>query len=208
MYYKTLFPVVLPRDRFPFNWNQHIDKIININNCEPREVKYIIYLHPKSSTKQYIQLNNFWNLNYQLINSGKLPRNDGMKYMPHVTLTSFFKTNNPEMILENARRSFKFTTNKLVTSYSKIRHPNFTAIGLKSDILKSSINKLLNLEPELSSSVQDNLHLTLTNNCPDNYILNKETELMNEWDNEWDIVMWKCIEKDNRLFFLEYGKIA
>ena len=151
--------------------------------------QYIIYLHPKQGSIGFDQMTKFWNNGKDVIQS-----NLAFNYPFHSTLVSFFKTNHPEKVAEEAKKIF----GKISAVAGEIFHGDggtFNAIDVNSHDLDSAIKILTDKFDFIKSDVIGKLHITLTHKINKNSASVASTIIENnidttKWTDEWSVIMW------------------
>ena len=158
---------------------------------------YIIYLHPKQNSEACNQLCNFWESGKQI-----MPENLAFLYPFHATLVSFFDTDEPENVAEYAKKCIIEVN---VKSEQIIGDNNIKMVSLKSHRVDSFIESVCQNFSYIKSKVVGKLHLTLTHHISQNNIANANLLLQNidisKWTNDWTIIMWNRVPKDNWKIF-------
>jgi hypothetical protein len=153
-------------------------------------------------------LEKYWNrARYLNLNYGVA--NDALQYPFHITLTGFFTTDHPDIMVgkiqnilnrvdprKNKAQGFHYTYPKLFPHQQNHdeNQLHYRGIGIRSPQISNFLKELETCFPLLN--IKSDIHLTLYHNILTSHLSFYErmvSELLNlsAWSNSWSLVLWR-----------------
>lgn len=156
--------------------------------------EYILYIHPNITSTQYKSVEKYWYFSNKALYWKNIEVNTAMHYPFHISLTSFFESDDINFLISVIERELKsIKDTKIVDKMVYYKTEKFIGIYTPVESLK---NFLTNMNLLIPTKSYDNLHMTLAHNYKekDLNIIKKLLTLilpLEQWTDDWLIVLWK-----------------